>query len=53
VAAVQDAVNGVVGAGTFGVEILGPDANEWNLDSRESSAPDRRPKLTVTYLPGK
>jgi len=36
-----------------GILILGPEANEWNLDSRESAVPERRPKLTVTYLPAK
>jgi hypothetical protein len=53
VSALQDAVNGTVNgpAGSFGILILGPDANEWNLDSRESVVPERRPKLTVTYLP--
>jgi ferric-dicitrate binding protein FerR (iron transport regulator) len=49
VAALQESIN--AGAGPFGILILGPDANEWNLDSRESAAPERRPKLTVTYLP--
>jgi FecR protein len=48
-AILQDTVN--TGAGPFGILILGPDANEWNLDSRESAVPERRPKLTVTYLP--
>jgi len=37
----------------YGILILGPDANEWNLDSRESVRPERRPKLTVTYIPAK
>ncbi len=49
VLALQETVN--TGKQAFGVVILGPDANEWNLDSRESAAPERRPKLTVTYLP--
>jgi hypothetical protein len=37
----------------FGIAILGPDANMWGLDSREVVTPERRPKLTVTYLPAK
>jgi ferric-dicitrate binding protein FerR (iron transport regulator) len=49
VLALQETVN--TGSGPFGILILGPDANEWNLDSRESAVPERRPKLTVTYLP--
>ncbi|HVE43142.1 MAG TPA: DNRLRE domain-containing protein [Planctomycetota bacterium] len=49
VLALQETVN--TGKLPFGVVILGPDANEWNLDSRESATPERRPKLTVTYLP--
>ena len=51
VVALQETVN--AGKVPFGILILGPDANEWNLDSRESVVPERRPKLTVTYLPAK
>jgi outer membrane biosynthesis protein TonB len=35
----------------YGILVAGPEANEWNLDSRESAVPDRRPKLTITYIP--
>src|SRR5262249_60235041 len=34
-----------------GISVAGPDVNEWGLDSREVATPERRPKLTVTYLP--
>jgi hypothetical protein len=51
VGAVQEWVNNP--RANFGILILGPDANEWGLDSREVAAPERRPKLTVTYLPAK
>lgn len=45
----QEWINGK--KATYGILVAGPEANEWNLDSRESAVPDRRPKLTVTYLP--
>ncbi len=35
----------------FGILVAGPDVNEWNLDSRETAVQDRRPKLTITYIP--
>jgi len=37
----------------FGILIAGPDANIWGLESRETAMPDRRPKLTITYISGK
>ena len=46
---VQDWVNAP--RENFGILVAGPDANEWNLDSRESAVADRRPKLTITYIP--
>ena len=37
---------------TFGILVAGPEqGNKWDLDSRESAAADRRPKLTITYIP--
>jgi hypothetical protein len=51
VAVVQDWVNDK--DKNFGILVAGPDVNEWNLDSRESATPERRPKLTVTYLSAK
>jgi hypothetical protein len=47
--ALQEWINGK--QATFGILVAGPEANEWNLDSRESAVQDRRPKLTVTYIP--
>ena len=37
----------------FGILIAGPDANIWGVESRETAVPDRRPKLTITYISGK
>lgn len=51
VAAVQEWVNAK--EKNCGILVVGPDVNEWNLDSRESAVPERRPKLTVTFIPGK
>lgn len=38
-------------AQNFGILIAGPGANVWGLESRETAVPDRRPKLTITYIP--
>jgi ferric-dicitrate binding protein FerR (iron transport regulator) len=51
-ALVQDWVNDPAGK-NFGILILGPDVNKWGLEARETAVPERRPKLTVTYLAGK
>ena len=37
----------------FGILIAGPDANIWGLEARETAMPERRPKLTITYISGK
>jgi hypothetical protein len=37
----------------FGILIAGPDANIWGLEARETATPERRPKLTITYISGK
>jgi len=37
----------------FGIVIAGPDANIWGLEARETAVPDRRPRLTVTFISGK
>jgi len=37
----------------FGILVAGPDANIWGLEARETATPDRRPKLTITYISGK
>jgi hypothetical protein len=40
-------------AQNYGILIAGPDANVWGVESRETAVPDRRPKLTITYISGK
>jgi hypothetical protein len=46
----QEILNGK--KGTFAILVAGPEqGNEWDLDSRESATADRRPKLTITYIP--
>lgn len=40
-------------AKNFGILIAGPDANIWGIEARETATPERRPKLTITYISGK
>jgi ferric-dicitrate binding protein FerR (iron transport regulator) len=37
----------------FGILIAGPDANIWGLEARETAVPDRRPRITITFISGK
>jgi hypothetical protein len=39
-------------AKNFGILVAGPDANIWGLEARETALPDRRPKLTITFIRG-
>lgn len=40
-------------AKNFGILIAGPDVNIWGLEARETAVPDRRPRLTITFISGK